>query len=76
MPGGPGLDDPSSGSVQRRHQVARLAALVLVLGAIGQGPSLKAAEAMAGPPPPPRLVTTAKISAALPKLDALATRIL
>ncbi|CAK6696099.1 serine hydrolase [Synechococcus sp. BA-124 BA4] len=31
---------------------------------------------MAGPPPPPRLVTTAKISAALPKLDALATRIL
>ena len=76
MPGGLGLDDPSSASVQWRRQVARLAALVLVLGAIGQGPSLKAAEAMAGPPPPPRLVTTAKISAALPKLDALATRIL
>ncbi len=70
------LNDSLFGSLQRFCQVSALSVLVLGAGLIGQGPSLKAAEAMAGPPTPPRLVTTAKVSAALPILDALATRIL
>lgn len=56
--------------------VPTLLGLVLGLAVISPMPSLMASEAAAGPPPPPRLVTAAKVSAALPKLEALATQIL
>ncbi|WFN58094.1 MULTISPECIES: serine hydrolase [unclassified Synechococcus] len=56
--------------------VPTLLGLVLGLGVISPKPSLMATETAAGPPAPPRLVTTAKVSAALPKLEALASQIL
>ncbi len=58
-------------SVLRRP---RAAALVLGLALAVQPPgAARSAEAPSGPAPPPRQVTAARLAAALPKLDALAT---
>ncbi|WP_254940481.1 serine hydrolase [Cyanobium sp. Morenito 9A2] len=60
----------------RPRQVFTLVGLVFGVGMFSPAPSVFAAEAAAGPPPPPRLVTGAKVTAALPKLEAFATQIL
>jgi CubicO group peptidase (beta-lactamase class C family) len=57
----------------------RLGPPALVLGlALAVNPlrAARGAEPPSGPPPPPRQVTAARLTAALPKLDALATGML
>lgn len=58
----------------------RLLLIGMVLGAgapmISPTEAALGADSPSGPPPPPQLVTTAKVTAALPKLEAFATQIL
>jgi CubicO group peptidase (beta-lactamase class C family) len=58
------------------RRLSALLSLALGVAVISPGPWSVAPAAASGPPPSPRLVTTAKVSAALPQLDALATRLL